>query len=355
MTDAVNIFVIDDSEDDRLLYRRALQKSSELKYHISEANDGEEGLNRLQESPPSCILLDYSMPGQSGVEVLKRIREKYPFIAVVMLTGHGDTMVAVNAMKEGAQDYLSKDSITSEGLQKSVQNAIEKIELLKQLHTQNEELKETNTGIGIAKDKQEYIFEKFTQVDSSSTRQFGGVGLGLSICKTLVTMMDGKIGVISDSGKGATFWIELKLPIHYENIKNAESHTQEKVVPQYKANLLIAEDIPDNSYVLQEMLEQMGCTVAVANDGAEALRKIEEKQGQFDIILMDCQMPNMDGYESTRIIRTKPWGADIPIIAVTANALNDDRNKCINSGMTDYITKPVKFGDIEKILQKYVS
>lgn len=537
MSNLVNIFVIDDSEDDRLLYRRALQKASNSKYNISEADNGDNVLVRIEQENPTCILLDYSMPGHSGVEVLEKIRSHYPFIAVIMLTGHGDTMVAVNAMKAGAQDYLPKDSITSEGLQKSIQNAIEKVELLRQLHTQNEELKQTNlllqtaneaaqeaakakneflanishelrtpmnsvlgmsellltteltpkqkkftnaiynsgtmmldlvsdildferievgelklhsepvvlykivqeimqlleksalennvklhldyddnipgyiltdkmrlrqiilnlannaikfthdgsvtlnikqlskdtdkaklrfeitdTGIGIAKNKQSYIFNKFTQIDSSSTRKHGGAGLGLSICKDLITLMQGEIGVTSSLEKGSTFWFEITVPIIEDNSKlipankpiSINDNYQSKTNESYRAHLLVAEDNPGNRFVIQEMLECMGCNVSISDNGKEALHAIETNQGKYDIIIMDCQMPEMDGYEVTKIIRTKEWGKNLPIIAITAHALHGDRQKCLDAGMDDYLTKPIRITDIEKILNKYL-
>lgn len=212
-----------------------------------------------------------------------------------------------------------------------------------------------DNGEGIPFEKQQSIFDRFSQVDSSSNRKYGGVGLGLSICKTLVHLMDGNIGVISEPGKGATFWVELNLPIHYETVQKSIDHKSENSLPHFRANLLVAEDMPDNSYVLQEMLQQMGCNVCLANDGEEALKKIEDNEGRYDLVLMDCQMPKMDGYVATQMIRNKPWGKNIPIVAVTANAQQDDRKKCIDVGMTDYITKPIRFSDIEKILYKYIA
>jgi CheY-like chemotaxis protein len=125
MTEAIGVLIIDDSEDDRALYRRTLAKSRESTYEIAEAEDGETGLARLAEQSPDCVLLDYSLPGRNGVEVLKRLRAKHPFIPVVMLTGQGSETVAVTAMQEGAQNYISKATITPEALQRAIRVAIE--------------------------------------------------------------------------------------------------------------------------------------------------------------------------------------------------------------------------------------
>src|SRR5690242_21066396 len=114
MTEAIGVLIIDDSEDDRALYRRTLAKNNGLAYEISEAEDGETGLSRLNELSPDCVLLDYSLPGRNGVEVLKRLRATHPFVPVVMLTGQGSETVAVTAMQVGAQNYISKATITPE-------------------------------------------------------------------------------------------------------------------------------------------------------------------------------------------------------------------------------------------------
>jgi len=136
MTEPINILVIDDSEDDRLLYRRAMQKSAIASYNITEAADGEEGISRIPQAKPACILLDYSMPGRNGVEVLKRIRVKHPFIPVVMLTGQGNEAVAVTAMQEGAQNYISKATISPESLERVILTAMENCALQKRIHEQ---------------------------------------------------------------------------------------------------------------------------------------------------------------------------------------------------------------------------
>ncbi len=145
MSDAVKIepikiLVIDDSEDDRLLYRRTLEKSADAGYYIIETDDGEEGLHLIQEEQPTCVLLDYSLPGRNGVEVLKRIRSKYPFMPVVMLTGQGNEAVAVTVMQEGAQNYIAKSNITPESLQRMIRVAIEYCALQKRIHEQRASL-----------------------------------------------------------------------------------------------------------------------------------------------------------------------------------------------------------------------
>lgn len=136
MTDPLSILIIEDSEDDRLLYRRALTENSVHAYHIVEAENGEQGLERLTEARPDCVLLDYSLPGRNGVEVLKRIRTRLPFLPVVMLTGQGNETVAVAAMREGAQDYIAKSTVTSEALERVVRVAIAHAAMQQRIHDQ---------------------------------------------------------------------------------------------------------------------------------------------------------------------------------------------------------------------------
>lgn len=137
MTD---ILIIDDSEDDRLLYRRALSRDPAASFRLIEVGDGVEGLSRIDESPPDCVLLDYSLPGHNGLEVLKRIHGNYPFMPVVMLTGQGNETVAVAAMREGAQNYITKSSITPESMQHVVHSAIEHCAMQRRLKEQHESL-----------------------------------------------------------------------------------------------------------------------------------------------------------------------------------------------------------------------
>ena len=140
MTETIGVLIIDDSEDDRALYRRTLAKSAESTYEIAEAEDGEAGLARLDELSPDCVLLDYSLPGRNGVEVLKRLRVKHPFVPVVMLTGQGSETVAVTAMQEGAQNYISKATITPEALQRAIRVAIEHCAMERRIQEQRSSL-----------------------------------------------------------------------------------------------------------------------------------------------------------------------------------------------------------------------
>lgn len=218
-----------------------------------------------------------------------------------------------------------------------------------------------DTGIGIPEDKLDYIFNKFAQADSSTTRKFGGTGLGLSICEKLIAMMDGDINVTSVYGQGSTFWFTMNLKIYKEDLaltayiageKNNHNNKDTRQIKFGTVKVLLAEDNPVNQYVAMSMLSNIGCKVRVANDGAAAVNLFE--QDNFDVILMDCQMPVMNGYEATEYIRKKEDAAGnskrTPIIALTANAIKGDEEKCLRAGMDGYLAKPVKQEELQHVL-----
>lgn len=217
----------------------------------------------------------------------------------------------------------------------------------------NLEISVTDTGIGIPKDKLEIIFNKFDQVDNTTTRKFGGTGLGLAICKELCHMMNGNIQVSSTLGKGSEFKFNLKL-------KHANSYVCEikpTLSSGYKfnnINVLLVEDNIVNQEVSSLILESMGCKVTAANNGLEAISFIYNMR--FDIIFMDCQMPEMDGYEATLKIREYEYETKThptPIIALTANTSAADKKKCLECGMNAHISKPVKEADLEDAILKF--
>ncbi len=210
-----------------------------------------------------------------------------------------------------------------------------------------------DTGIGIPPEKQSVIFEPFRQADGSTTRKYGGTGLGLAIARKFVELMGGRIGVQSEVGKGALFWLELKLPI-----SDPPTQTQSAPAPFEASHanitgvrILVAEDNPVNQKVIQRLLDRWGAQYELVSNGKEAVERLS--RASFDLVLMDCQMPEMDGYEATRRIRAleAEHGGRIPIIALTANALEGDREKCLENGMDDYLSKPIEPAMLrEKIL-----
>lgn len=209
-----------------------------------------------------------------------------------------------------------------------------------------------DTGIGMTPELQEHIFDKFTQGDTSSKRKYGGAGLGLAITRQLVGLMGGEISVSSEVDKGTTFRFNLKLGSMATDVPVAV------VVPalgkpnQINAQILLVEDNLVNQKVATAMIKKTGCTVTVAPNGARALEQIALKQ--FDLIFMDCQMPIMDGFETTQAIRQMVGEIrDIPIVAMTAHALKEDRQKCLDAGMDDYLSKPVHMDSLVAVLQKY--
>ena len=195
-----------------------------------------------------------------------------------------------------------------------------------------------DTGIGIAADQFDSVFDAFTQVDASSTRKHGGSGLGLAIVKEIADLMGGEVGVDSRVDEGSTFWFEVPLrivaPRSSEPDRAGASH-----VPS--ARILVAEDDAVSQLVVATMLKKMGCSVDVVADGEAAARSAASVR--YDLILMDCHMPGIDGFEATQRIRGDRAGqsAKTPIVALTADALAGDRERCLEAGMDDYMTKPV--------------
>jgi len=215
-----------------------------------------------------------------------------------------------------------------------------------------------DTGLGIPADKTEYIFNKFRQADGSTTRKFGGTGLGLAICKQLTCMMGGEIGVHSTLGAGSVFWVTLAFehdggaaPVHSPK----EYKKARKDIMFEHTRILVVEDNAINQHVAKSFLAKFGCHTTTANNGEEAV--ILVKEHRFDLILMDCQMPVMDGYEATAIIRqlqVQPSAPRTPIVALTANAMKGDDEKCFASGMDDYLTKPMKQDELLETLLKWL-
>lgn len=226
-----------------------------------------------------------------------------------------------------------------------------------------------DTGIGIARRRQERLFLAFSQLDASTTRKYGGSGLGLAICRQLAQMMGGAIGVESDEGEGALFWFTVRLararqplaPDLAQSLSEAPRQTPADFSPLPTARfpggarILLAEDNSVNQLVVVRMLEKMGLRVDAVANGAEALKALEERP--YDLVFMDVSMPEMDGYEATRRIRRSESDVRnprIPVVAMTAHALEADRLRCLDAGMNDYLTKPINAQDLGGILEKWL-
>ncbi len=208
----------------------------------------------------------------------------------------------------------------------------------------------SDTGIGIASDLKDRLFREFSQADNSITRRFGGTGLGLAICRRLIELMGGDYGVNSEVGSGSTFWFRVPAAPAGEVQTICPDRTPPMVPP---LTILLAEDNPVNQKVAMALLRKRGHRITVAPNGEEAVRLV--CQGGFDVVLMDMQMPGMDGLEATRRIRLLdgPLGR-VPIIAMTANALKTDEERCLAAGMDGYLSKPVDAGRLDATLAHHV-
>jgi signal transduction histidine kinase/ActR/RegA family two-component response regulator len=208
-----------------------------------------------------------------------------------------------------------------------------------------------DTGIGIPQDRIPQLFQDFFQVNSAASRRFAGSGLGLTISKRLAAMMDGSISVESELGRGSTFCFLVDLP-QSEPVAEAKKVPAEIATNRlFDAHILLAEDNVVNQKLAIHMLKRLGCRVTLAQNGREAVELAE--QLRTPIIFLDCQMPEMDGFEASRLIRS---GLDYKpvIIALTANSLPGDRERCIQAGMNDYLAKPFLRKDVARLLDRYL-
>ncbi len=499
--DELKILVIDDNDDDRMLYRRVLQRHADTRYTISEAREGDEGLQRLAQEEPACVLLDYSLPGRNGVEVLKRIRTHHPFVPVVMLTGQGNEGIAVTAMHEGAQDYICKSGITSESLDHAIHVAVEHCALKRRIADQRASLevftralahdlkepvrtvqsfaeivaggeeftdkgrgyiehiqraaermrmlidtvflytslddprsieRETvevsaaleetvanlaqlireraaviecgplprvfvnrmqliqvlqnllsnairhssravtirltaqeekdgwllrveDDGPGIDETRLQVIFQPFKRLVRD---EHAGAGLGLAICKKIVESHGGRLWCESRPGAGAAFLFTLrKAPLAGASASGSATEAARSTVDppdtERLANVLIVDDREEDVVLMRVMLferRKVQCNLAVAAGGREALDRLRNGDGRIDLVLLDVNMPDMDGFEVLENIAKDPALARSVVVMCTGSTYDEDQRKAKALGAAGYLVKPVTFEQLEPVI-----
>jgi PAS domain S-box-containing protein len=316
--------------------------------------------------------IEESLDLVSHVASQKNIKMSYTLEAGVPDTIHGDNIrlrqILTNLLSNSVKFTEVGEIIVTCGVSHNIEVPPSKCELLFSVH---------DTGVGIAADKQKHLFLTFSQIDTSATRKYGGTGLGLAISKRLVEMMGGKIWVESAPGLGSTFYFTIlaeplksktsSLPSHKKGSdkENGDSITKEfpaVITPPTQQslallssinNLLLVEDNETNQIVTHKLLERLGLKSDLAINGIQAIHALRHQS--YQILLMDVQMPEMDGLEATQIIRRElPANQQPYIIAMTAEAMVGDSEKCLAAGMDDYISKPVRLKDLVRVLERAV-
>jgi PAS domain S-box-containing protein len=256
-----------------------------------------------------------------------------------------------NALKFTEQGFVSI-KVSETAVERDSDSSMASAELMVQVK---------DTGIGVAEENQIRLFESFTQAEENTSKKFGGTGLGLAICKQLVELMHGNIGVNSSKGQGSEFWIKIPLPVNENTLKplptKHEAQLAKSPLPLAGKTVLLIEDNEINQNVIVAFLERLGAKVDVAENGLKGVDIWRIYGHSYSLVLMDCQMPVMDGFEATNIIRREEsmghFEHPISIVALTANVMPEDRDKCLQSGMDDFIAKPIEREAFNSIVVKW--
>ncbi len=325
-----------------------------------------EKLGIIKESGYSLLtiindILDFSKLNKNKLLIEKiPIRTKNIFVHVISLffdkANERNISIAFNIDEKLPEKILGDSTRIKQVFSNLLSNAIKFSNPDSEVEVNVKFIKEKNeiccaiidTGKGIKMDNLNSIFKSFEQEDGSITRMYGGTGLGLSISKSLIELMNGRLDVESEIGKGSKF--SFYLPVY--DASNYEITGSDNTAKKLKGKILIAEDNKTNQILLSVLLDDLGLDYEIVNDGLEAVEAV--KRSEFNLILMDENMPNMSGIEATKIIKKLETRNKIPILAVTANAIKGDREKFLEAGMDDYISKPINANKLKTMIKKYI-